>query len=85
MYAWIPLNTSADLSKLIDYIPSEYNPKEVTKRLEEGISNAVKAVLIEYNYVDKDYRSTYYHFYAKKGQRYNLDCVRLHLDRKSVV
>ena len=38
----------------------------------------MKAVLIEENYVDKDYRSTYYNFYSKKGLRYRTDCVRLH-------
>lgn len=78
MYKWVPLNSSTDLSELIKLIPPEYNPKEVTKKLDEGISGAVKAVLVEFNYIDKDYRSTYYHFYAKKGQRYSLDCVRLH-------
>ncbi len=84
MYIWIPLDSSADLSKLVDHISSEYNPKKVTRRLEEGITDAVKAVLIEYNYIDKDYRSTYYHFYAKKGQRYKLDCVRLHFFDETV-
>jgi hypothetical protein len=50
----------------------------VTKRLAASISGAVKSVLIEMNYIDKDYRSTYYNFYAKKGQQYRPDCVRLH-------
>jgi hypothetical protein len=44
----------------------------------------VKAVLIERNYIDKDYRSTYYNFYAKKGQRYRTDCVRLHFFDQSI-
>jgi hypothetical protein len=33
---------------------------------------------------DKDYRSTYYSFYAKKGQRYRSDCVRLHFFDETV-
>lgn len=80
MYTWLPLNTSADLKKLADpsYIATEYCPDEVAKKLVQGISSAVKAVLIEHDYIDKDYRSTYYNFYAKKGQRYNPNCVRLH-------
>ena len=41
-------------------------------------------MLIERNYVDKDYRSTYYNFYAKKGQRYEPDCVRLHFFDETV-
>lgn len=78
MYNWIQLNSSADLANLEQHLSPEYEPKRVTKKLVDGISNAVKSVLIEYNYIDKDYRSTYYNFYAKKGQRYRLDCVRLH-------
>ena len=78
MYPWITLNSSADLAQLENHISSEYDPSSVAKKLASGISNAVKAILIERNYIDKDYRSTYYHFYAKKGQRYRPDCVRLH-------
>ncbi len=44
----------------------------------------MKGVLIERNYVDKDYRSAYYNFYAKKGQHYRADCVRLHFFDASV-
>lgn len=78
MYKWIPLNSSADLAQLNRYVSVEYNPNIVVKKLTDGISNAVKAVLLEDNYVDKDYRSTYYNFYAKKGQHYRSDCIRLH-------
>jgi hypothetical protein len=41
-------------------------------------ADAVRGVLIEKNYIDKDYRNTYYNFYAKKGQKYRPDCIRLH-------
>jgi hypothetical protein len=78
MYAWISLNSSADLTKLEAELSTEFGPARVAKKLAGGISNAVKGVLIERNYVDKDYRSTYYNFYAKKGQHYRADCVRLH-------
>jgi hypothetical protein len=78
MYKWISLSSSADLAKLETELSAEYGPARVAKKLAGGISNAVKGLLIERNYVDKDYRSTYYHFYAKKGQRYRADCVRLH-------
>ena len=46
--------------------------------LQNGLSEAVKAILIERNYIDKDYRSTFYNFYVKKGRRYRPDCVRFH-------
>jgi hypothetical protein len=77
-YDWLALNAAADLARLGKFIPSEYAPDAVGQKLAAGISDAVKGILIESNYVDKDYRSTYYHFYAKKGQYYRSDCVRLH-------
>lgn len=78
MYTWLKLNSIADLVKLEKELSPEFGAARVAKKLAGGISNAVKGVLIERNYVDKDYRSTYYHFYAKKGQHYRPDCVRLH-------
>ena len=56
--------------------------KSVAKKLTVGLSDAIKGILIERNYIDKDYRSTYYNFYAKKAQRYRPDCVRLHFSMK---
>ena len=78
MYTWLSLKSSADLAQLEKQLSPEYGPERVAKKLAGSISGAVKGVLIERNYVDKDYRSTYYHFYAKKGQHYRADCVRLH-------
>ena len=78
MYTWIPLSSIADLEELKNHISPEYAPEAVAKKLADGLSDAVKAVLIETDYVDKDYRSTYYHFYAKKGLHYRADCIRLH-------
>jgi hypothetical protein len=78
MYTWITLGSIADLDQLKSYISPEYAPDAVAKKLADGLSNAVKAVLIERDYVDKDYRSTYYNFYAKKGLHYRADCIRLH-------
>jgi len=51
---------------------------------EERLSALPEGVLVEYPYVDKDYRSTYYGFYAKKGQRYDPYCVRLHFFNEHV-
>jgi hypothetical protein len=78
MYKWLPLASVGDLNSLPSFVSKEYDPSHVATRLVGAISGAVKAVLIEYNYIDKDYRSTYYNFYAKKGQLYRTDCVRLH-------
>lgn len=84
MYKWIPLNSPADLAELEKLISPEYGPTRVAKKLANGISSAVKAVLVEPGYIDKDYRSTYYNFYSKKGQRYRPDCVRLHFFDETV-
>src|SRR6185437_4502567 len=78
MYKWLVLSNSADLDSLAGEISVEYNPLRVIGKLKNGLSGAVKAILIEKNYIDKDYRSTYYNFYAKKGQVYRPDCIRLH-------
>jgi hypothetical protein len=78
MYTWVSLKSAADLSLLEQYVSPEYGPIAVAKKLTACISDAVKGLLIERNYVDKDYRSTYYNFYAKKGQQYRPNCVRIH-------
>lgn len=78
MYTWLPVSAPADLANLTNHIPERYEPAKVAAKLASGISAAVKAVLIEGSYIDKDYRSTYYNFYAKKGQQFDSDCVRLH-------
>jgi hypothetical protein len=78
MYTWIQLRSTADLTSLETHVTPEYDPARVAMRLAAAMSSAVKAVLIERSYVDKDYRSTYYNYYSKKGQRYRADCVRLH-------
>lgn len=84
MYVWMPLASATDLAKLDQHVSPEYAPATVAKKLAADLSEAVKGVLIEHNYIDKDYRSTYYHFYAKKGQRYRPDCVRLHFFDETV-
>lgn len=78
MYQWIELKVPGDLAALETIIGPEYAPTKVAEKLIEGMSQAVKGVLIETRYVDKDYRSTYYHFYSKKGHHYSSHCVRLH-------
>lgn len=79
MYTWMPIASAADLSNLEGFVDAEYAPKAVAGKLAGQLSAAVKGILIERNYIDKDYRSTYYNFYVKKGRRYRPDCVRLHL------
>jgi len=84
MYQWLPLPSIANLAQLDQHIAREYAPAAVARKLASGLSGAVKGILIERNYIDKDYRSTYYNFYAKKGSRYRPDCVRLHFFDQTV-
>ena len=78
MYHWIPITNIGDFDQLCNFISEEYGTKSVVERLKEAISPGVRAILVEKEYVDKDYRSTYYNYYAKKGRNYRDDCVRLH-------
>lgn len=83
-FRWVALNSTSDLGALASILGDEYGPKKVAQRLEADLSDAVKGLLVELHYVDKDYRSTYYHFYAKQGRHYRDDCVRLHFFDASV-
>jgi hypothetical protein len=74
----MPVSGTTGLADLKSHIPEQYDPGRVALKLAGGMSAAVKSVLIENDYIDKDYRSTFYNFYAKKGQQYDADCVRLH-------
>src|SRR6266568_417838 len=78
MYRWIPINNIADYDELSKVLEYEYAPKYVVDRLKDSISSGVGAVLVETDYLDKDYRNTYYNYYSKKGRVYRTDCVRLH-------
>ena len=77
-YDWIELKTHQDYDRLVDVLDPEFDPKSIVKRLKTQLTHAAKGVLVEHGYVDKDYRSTFYNFYAKMGRPYRPDCVRLH-------
>jgi hypothetical protein len=77
-YIWVSIDQPADFEKLITQIDSEFAPAEVIAELKANIRPAVRGVLVEKGYTDKDYRSTFYKHYAKKGRIYRDDCVRLH-------
>ena len=70
MYEWIDIQSPADFAKLGGVLDAVFQTKRVVDILTNGINSAVRGVLIERSYVDKDYRSTYYHFYAKMGREY---------------
>ena len=77
-YDWIDLRAPQDYDRLVEVLDAEFDPEGIAKRLKTQVTAAAKGVLVEHGYVDKDYRSTFYNFYSKKGRRYRADCVRLH-------
>lgn len=83
-YSWAAINAPDDYDHLSTLLDPVFAPLDVAARLKTAISPAIKGILVEGGYVDKDYRSTYYHFYAKKGRIYRSNCVRLHFFDESV-
>ena len=77
-YEWIGVGGPDGYLALAHRLDEVFEPKEIAQRLDAEVTDAVQGVLIEHGYVDKDYRSTLYGFYAKKGRAYRRDCVRLH-------
>lgn len=77
-YGWLKINRQDDYSKLADNLAEDFQPKIIAEQLRHSITGDVHGVLVEYGYIDKDYRSTFYNFYAKMGRTYRDDCVRLH-------
>lgn len=77
-YRWLTISSPADYDQLETWIDLEFQPARIVAQLKAAVTSAVSGILIEYEYIDKDYRSTYYHHYAKKGRHYRDDCVRLH-------
>ena len=76
-YDWIKIEKPEDYEELLG-LDDEFEPTRIVAKLKVNITSRVKAVLVEHDYVDKDYRSTLYSFYAKKGRPYRADSVRLH-------
>ena len=83
-YTWLAIDNPDDYDKLVDILDVEFEPKAIARKLKNKISNQVSGVLVEHDYIDKDYRSTFYNFYAKMGRPYRQDCVRLHFFDKDV-
>lgn len=83
-YDWIDLGRDGGYDRLRQALDPEFGPAGIVRHLEDQLTTAAKGVLVEHGYVDKDYRSTFYNFYAKKGRVYRPDCVRLHFFDETV-
>ncbi len=84
-YTWLEIDCQDDYDRLVDILDVEFEPAVIAEELKTNISSEiVSGVLVEHDYIDKDYRSTFYNFYAKMGRPYRQDCVRLHFFDKDV-
>ena len=83
-YTWIEIHSSEDYDRLIDILDVDFGPAKIAADLKNNISGEVGAVLVEHDYIDKDYRSTYFNYYAKMGRSYRGDCVRIHFFDREV-
>lgn len=77
-YKLFDINSPGDLDEIAHFLPEFYEPEFVVEQLKAGLDARCKKILVEDCYNDKDYRSTYYNYYSKKGYRYESTCVRLH-------
>lgn len=84
MYQWVEIKQPQDFLRLSKFLPDDFRATDVAQHLHDHLSPKIRGVLIEYPYVDKDYRSTYYGFYAKKGRNYESYCCRLHFFGENV-
>lgn len=83
MYHWISIEEPEDYDELTSLIdPFDYGTGEVARWARTNLTSDVGGVLVEYPYVDKDYRSTFYNYYSKKGAPYSPHSARLHLFKK---
>lgn len=78
VYELIEISKPDDFDALGRLLDEAYDPSSVAATLKAKVSKRCRALLVEHPYIDKDYRSTYYNFYAKKGYRYDASCTRLH-------
>ena len=83
-YAWLKIESPDDYDRLVDFLDAEFEPEAIARELKNNITSEVSSVLVEHDYIDKDYRSTFYNFYAKMGRPYRQDCVRLHFFDREV-
>jgi hypothetical protein len=85
VYVWHDISQPADILALVASLSQEYGQEDIADMLAENLSDSVKGILVELDYVDKDYRSVFYNFYAKRGDKFKRNCVRLHLFGSDVV
>lgn len=80
----VPYSTSSERQDALRIIPRSFLNPEVEQYLVNDLAEQVVCLAIEYPYVDKDYRSTYYGFYSKRHKTYSQFCIRLHFFSQAI-
>jgi hypothetical protein len=74
-------NLNDALSKIIisELGMSEFEVPQLLSTIEEFLQDAQEdiSICIEYPYVDKLFRNTFYHYWSGKHKKYHRDCIRL--------
>ena len=77
-FALFHLNDAAAWSEVGEYLRKHFvYPRDFFNKI-NYFDGFVKSVLVERDYICKDYRDSYHNFYSKKFTRYGDKCVRLH-------
>lgn len=63
----------------IQAVVGQYMPDFIRDDLESEVSDSIKQIVLEYPYIDKDFRDTYYNDFSKRFENISKDSVRLHL------
>ncbi|MCY4263888.1 MAG: hypothetical protein OXE78_03420 [Gammaproteobacteria bacterium] len=57
-YSWLKIESPDDYDRLVEILDASFAPNVIANQLKNNISK-VGAVLVEHDYIDKDYSSTY--------------------------
>lgn len=86
MHKLYNITTEDDLSLIFSELDDDFKNDSLLNKFRDDFNiSKLKSIIVEYPYVDKDYRSTYYNFYAKKGLRISPFCARLHFFSERVL
>ncbi|MBA2881463.1 hypothetical protein HNR65_001790 [Desulfosalsimonas propionicica] len=75
----IAISVCTDLSELREKVGNSYLSDHSLCLLEQSLSDNVQYMLLEYPYVDKDFRSTYYSDFSKRHKKIDRNSYRVHL------
>jgi len=76
LYPIVHIETASDWDLLAN-LTENYLSSEHIHRFRTLLGKHCRTIIVERDYVDKDYRDTYHNFYAKKFAAYPKNCVRL--------